>query len=347
MNQIKRIAALTLAAAAAVLTVPSAAAAQTTDTPIVAKIGNFTLSGSPWLPTSLFDVTVSNAGPTAAKGYFSLNLPPSVELRATDLCTDRETGPRYVTWVCGGETLTSGASRVYRLRATSATLEPVFGVRDMGSVAGRTARGAIGRQDTFFINWPDRMPLRLSATAGTTTRGVTSVKVRVTNAGTSAIAGYSLMVMTPKGVKVASPGCSGAGRLGTAGCEVYRHDALPGGVLKAGATDTFRVQVTAAGKPRALRMYLAPTKRYTNRDTSATLTVGGAASAPTAETWRDVPQVAPSASRAAEGGAGGGQADSGAGARTGPHAGVLVGGGGFLAVLCGGLLLLARRRRTT
>ncbi|MCG5446268.1 LPXTG cell wall anchor domain-containing protein [Micromonospora sp. NIE79] len=274
-------------------TVAGAAAAKPTVSPsttagsaaptILARGDIAFLSGDPWQPSGPLEVKVINEGGTAAKGFFLLRLPPDADLTAGGDCRAGDGATR--TWVCGGAELPAGGDRTYRLTVTSSAAQPVFGVTEWGSVAGRDATGREDRPTDFRINWPDRTTLRLRATAGPVVDGAATLRVRVTNTGAFDIGGYSLNVATPDGVRVTAPGCSGRGRMHGVGCEILRERRLA-----SGATDGFDVRVAATGGTTSIRLWLAPTNRYTNRDTSVTLRLtsggsggGGATTAPAAD----------------------------------------------------------------
>ena len=96
--------------------------------------------------------------------------------------------------------------------------------------------------------------------------------MRVTNTGTFDIGGYSLNITTPTGVRVTAPACSDSGRMNGVGCEILRQR-----VLADGATDSFDVRLTVTGGTKSVRLSLAPTNRYINRDAATTLRLGGRA----------------------------------------------------------------------
>lgn len=308
---------LTLAAAAAailapVLALPSPASAAAG--PVTALAQRVALGSDPWIPTGELRVEVANGGDTEQKAFFRLNLPQSVKLDTTKGCTAVD----GQTWTCGGDVLASKGTRTYTLKVTSTILEPVFGIESEGWVEGRTADGESGGRNAFSVRWPDRLPVKLAATAAPVTGGATEVDVKVTNAGTFTMGGYSLMIKTPKGVTVVSPGCSDSGRMDGVGCEVYR-----AGPVRNGATDRFTVKLKVTATPVTVQFFLAPTNRYTNRDTSVDLTLKAAAGAG-AGTGTDTDPTLPV---------------------TGARTQILLAAGGGLVVLGAGLLLLVRRRR--
>ncbi|MEV4499772.1 LPXTG cell wall anchor domain-containing protein [Micromonospora arborensis] len=254
----------TAAPAATPTASPSATAAPT----VTARGDIVFLAQDPWFPSGPLEVTVKNPGATAAKGFFVLRLPDFVEPTSGADCRSLSGTPR--SWLCGGAELPAGGERAYRLTVTSSTPEPVFGVSAWGSVAGRDAAGVTDGFTDFRINWPDRTSLRLRATAAPIVDGMTTVRVRVTNAGTFDIGGYSFTITTPDGVRVTAPACSDSGRMNGVGCEVLRR-----GVLADGATDSFDVRLSVTGGTKTVRLSLAPTSRYTNKDTALTLRLGG------------------------------------------------------------------------
>ncbi|RKN49242.1 LPXTG cell wall anchor domain-containing protein [Micromonospora endolithica] len=280
------------------------------------------LSGDPWRPSAPLPVVVTNRGTVAARGWFVLRLPSGVEVTAGGDCAAVAGAPQ--TWRCGGGQVPAGGTRSYRLTLVSTTGEPVFGVRAWGSVAGRDTAGRTEPPAEFRINWPDRTALRLVATVGPVVDGVAVVQVRVTNSGTFDIGGYSLNVTTPSGVRVTDPDCSGSGRLNGVGCEIQRNGRLAGK-----ATDAYQVRLAVTGGPRTVRLYLAPTNRYTNTDTSVTLRLatgtGSGGGAPTAG------PATPSGTAAAEL------------PRTGSGSIGYALAGAALVALGGGLLLFRRR----
>jgi LPXTG-motif cell wall-anchored protein len=247
---------------------PAASPDATAPLTITARGDLLFLGGDPWSPSSPLTVVVKNLGSTAAKGFFLLRLPASVDLTSVGDCRALPGTPR--TWLCGGAELPALGERVYRLAVTSSTPEPVFGLREWGSVAGRDAAGVTERFVDFWINWPDRTSLRLRPTAAPVVDGMTTVRVRVTNTGTFDISGYSLAVTTPAGVRVTAPACSNSGRMDGVGCEIVRPS-----VLADGATDSFDVRLAVTGGAQTVRLALTPASRYTNKDTALTLRLSG------------------------------------------------------------------------
>ncbi|MFI7605418.1 LPXTG cell wall anchor domain-containing protein [Micromonospora sp. NPDC049366] len=242
---------------------------------ILARADLVFLGGDPWRPSGPLVITMRNLGPAAAKGFFVLRLPSMVELTGPGDC--RAAGGPGKGWICGGAEIAAGGTREYRLRVTSSVPEAVFGVDSAGSVAGRDAAGTTERPTEFRISWPDKIALRLRASAGPVVDGTTTVTARVTNASTFALGGYSLNVTTPAGVRVVEPGCSDSGRMDGVGCELLRT-----GPLAAGATETVRVRLAVSGGSTNVRLFLGPGNRYTNRDISVTLRLSGAAATSTA-----------------------------------------------------------------
>ncbi|MGK5739005.1 LPXTG cell wall anchor domain-containing protein [Micromonospora sp. URMC 103] len=247
---------------------PAPAASPDAPGAVLAFADHVFLNGDPWRPSAPLTVTVFNEGQTATPGFFVLRLPPGVAL--TDRGNCRPAAGASATWTCGGAEVAPGGRREYRLTVTSSTAEPVFGVDAWGSVTGRDGTGVTTRTVDVRINWPDRTSLRLGATAAPVVDGQTTVAVRVTNAGTFAIGGYALNVTTPDGVRVIGPSCSDSGRMDGVGCEILRSGPVP-----AGAADRFAVRLAVTGGTRTVRLNLAPTERYTNRDTSVALRLAG------------------------------------------------------------------------
>jgi hypothetical protein len=252
-------------AALAMLSLAPPAAAREPEPPISALATRVALGGDPWRPTGTLRVEVVNTGTEPVAGSFVLHLPESVVPTRSPVCR-RADGPHQPAWVCGGANLPAGGRKVYSVPVRSTLLEPTFGTQALGWVAGRTADGRQERQREFVIAWPDRLPLRLAATAGRWVDGHVDVAVRVTNAGTFTLGGYSLNVRTPDGVRVTSPRCTDSGRMSGAGCEIFR-----GSRLKAAATDAFTVRLSVKPGKASVRLFLAPTNRYTNHDTVVTL----------------------------------------------------------------------------
>lgn len=305
---------LTLAAAAAtaalapLLALPSPAAAAAG--PISAVAGRVALGSDPWIPTGDLAVHVANGDDTEREAFFRLHLPHAVKLDSTKGCTAVDES----TWTCGGDVLAAGGQKTYTFAVRSTIAEPVFEIENEGWVEGRTADGDSGGRNAFSFRWPDRLPLKLAATSGPVADGTTEVEVRVTNAGTFTMGGYSLMVKTPKGVSVVSPACTDSGRMSGVGCELYR-----AGTVRAGATDRFTVRLKVTGTPVTVNLLLAPTNRYTNRDTAVDLTLKPASGA-----GNDGTPTLPV---------------------TGSRTPVLFAIGGGLVLLGAGMLLLLRRRR--
>jgi hypothetical protein len=306
MNRIIRVAALGLAAAvatsSAVLTAPSVAAARGSSAPdgaISALADLALLAGNPWRPGADTDVVVRNDGPVDARGFFLLTLPEGVELGATDGCDTIPAGGDQ-TWVCGGDRISAGGSRTYPIRVNAQAEPPEFGVQRYGYVTGRDEQGRLGRRTGFRITWPDRTELRLTAAKGSIADGAAKVAVRVSNAGSFPIGGYSLVVETDTGMRVISKGCASVGA-DPGPCRIDRN-----AMLEAGATDRFTVTLAPApgDRPQSVHLLLTPSDRYTNPDTTATLT------------WKGAPAVSPSHARpspAAEPGPAGGTPDTSAG----------------------------------
>ncbi|MFG3705003.1 LPXTG cell wall anchor domain-containing protein [Micromonospora sp. NPDC047670] len=306
---------------------PSPTATPAAGTPtVIARADHVFLKGDPWHPSGSMEVAVTNMGTAAARGSFVLRLPAGVGVTSGGDCRADAAAAR--TWVCGGTELPAGGRRTYRLRLTATAAEPVFGVQVWGSVAGRDAAGVTDRPTDFRINWPDRTTLRLRATATPIVDGKVTLTARVTNTGAFSIGGYALNVVTPDGVRVTAPACSDSGRMAGVGCEIPRPD-----VLGEDATDTVRVRLSVSGDAPTVRLYLAPTNRYTNEDTSITLRLaadGGATASPSADPSRT---ATPTTSAT-----GGTELP-----RTGPAGAAYALAGAALLALGAGLLLLRRR----
>jgi LPXTG-motif cell wall-anchored protein len=315
MRRILGLAAIATAVLTPVLAVSGTASAAPGELgPISASAGKVALGSNPWVPTGELRVTVTNEAETEQKGFFLLRLPTSATLESSKLCKPVEER----AWKCGGDPVAPGGKREYTVAITSTIPEPVFGRSDEGFVQGQTEAGVGGGRTIFTIAWPDRLPLRLAATSKPVANGTTDVDVKVTNAGTFTMGGYSLMVKTPKGVTVVSPACSDSGRMGDAGCELYRD-----GQLKAGDTDQFTVRLKVTSTPVTVELFLAPTNRYTNKDTRVDLVLKAAA----------------------QGGGGGTGGNEPTLPVTGSRTNLLIGTGAGLVVLGAGLLLALRRRR--
>ncbi|MEU5945703.1 LPXTG cell wall anchor domain-containing protein [Micromonospora sp. NPDC047465] len=295
---------------------------------VIARADHVFLNGDPWHPSAPLEVAVTNEGTSPTKGFFVLRLPTGVGLTSGGDCRADAGAAR--TWVCGGTELPAGGRRTYRLRLTSTAAEPVFGVQAWGSVAGRDAAGVTDRPTDFRVNWPDRTSLRLRATATPVVDGKVTLTARVTNTGAFSIGGYALNVVTPDGVRVTGPTCSDSGRMNGVGCEILRPDAL-----EEDATDTVRVRLAVSGDAPSVRLYLAPTNRYTNEDTTVTLRLaagggGGATTSPSAGPSRTAAPTTPAT--------GGTELP-----RTGPAGTAYALVGTALLALGAGLLLLRRR----
>ncbi|MBM7493091.1 LPXTG-motif cell wall-anchored protein [Micromonospora luteifusca] len=258
----------TLAGPAAAAPAPTASPSATAAPTVTARGDIVFLAQDPWFPSGPLEVTVKNPGATAAKGFFVLRLPNSVEPTSGGDCKAISGTPR--SWLCGGAELPAGGERAYRLVVTSSAPKPVFGVSAWGSVAGRDAAGVTDQFTDFRINWPDRASLRLRATAAPVVDGMTTVRVQVTNTGTFDIGGYSLNITTPAGVRVTAPACSDSGRMNGVGCEIPRRR-----VIADSATDSFDVRLTVTAGTKTVQLSLAPTDRYTNKDSALTLRLGG------------------------------------------------------------------------
>ncbi|WP_326564342.1 LPXTG cell wall anchor domain-containing protein [Micromonospora peucetia] len=340
-----------LAAAVALLALPAlappASAHIPTPTPtaavkptLIARASLVSLSGDPWRPSGSLEVSVINRGKAAAKGFFVLRLPPGLDVTSGGDCRGAGS-PR--TWICGGTEVPAGGRREYPLTLRSTAAKPVFGVQKWGSVAGRDAAGDTESPTDFRINWPDRTSLRLRATASPVNDGSMGVTARVQNTGTFAIGGYSLNVVTPKGVQVIWPLCSDSGRMAGVGCEILRSN-----VLKAGATETVHIRLAVIGGGKIIRVYLAPTNRYTNKDTSVTLHVpggggGGAPTTPPSATPSATPTPSATSSPSASSSPTTPAGDGAELPRTGPAGTTYALFGAALLALGAGLLLLRRR----
>jgi LPXTG-motif cell wall-anchored protein len=307
---------IVLAAAAAAVVTPVFAfpsPASATPGPITALPHKVALGGSPWLPSGELVVDVGNGG-AEQKGAFVVHLPHTVKLEPTKRC--RAADGDGSTWICDTDTIPAGGSRTYTLAVTSTIPEPAFGISDEGWVEGRTTTGEASNRVEFTIAWPDKLPLRLAATSGPVKDGFADVEMRVTNAGTFTMGGYSLMVKFPKGLTVVSPRCDDSGRMDGVGCEIYRP-----GPLKAGATDRFTVRMKVTTAPVTVPLFLAPTNRYTNKDTKLDLTLKAAPATTDDDAGPTLPVT---------------------GSRTTP---ILFATGGALVVAGAGILLALRRRR--
>jgi LPXTG-motif cell wall-anchored protein len=325
-------------AAAAPATSPTASPSETAVSTITARGDLVFLGGDPWSPTGPLEVSVRNSGGTAAKGFFVLRLPVNADLILGGDCRTVQGTPR--TWLCGGAELPAGGERVYRLTVASSAAEPVFGAQAWGSVAGRNAAGITDRFTEFRINWPDRTSVGLRATATPVVDGTTTVRVRVTNTGSFDIGGYSVAVTTPTGVRVTFPTCADRGRMVGVGCEILRPK-----VLADGTTDSFDVHLTVTGGEKTVRLSLTPAQRYTNRDTTVTLRLGGTGGSGAGDTRTPSPD--PTATAATPSPSASTQSASTTQAaqlpRTGPSGGAYALVGAVMLALGAGLLVLRRR----
>ncbi|MEV0152293.1 LPXTG cell wall anchor domain-containing protein [Micromonospora sp. NPDC050686] len=324
---------------------PVAAATATAipaDAPIQALPDLVFLSGDPWSPTDDLGVTVRNTGSTPARGWFLVQVPTTLAIGTGDADCRALPGEGDHRALCGGKVLTAGGSRTYHLKLRSTARTPIFDRSDWGAVTGRTDSGVSGLKREFRINWPSRTALRLTGTVGPQAGATVTVTVRVTNLGDFAVSAYSLLLRTDS--NLLTPSCRRPSREGDS-CEIYRE-----AKLAAGATDTVRLRFRPTSGMGTLRLQLAPAQRYTNRDTTLTLTLpvaGGPSAGPSASPSAG-PSASPSASpsprlttapgQAAGGGTGDELARTGANVTT--YA--LIGGG--LVALGGALLLLLRRR---
>ncbi|MGW3783183.1 LPXTG cell wall anchor domain-containing protein [Micromonospora chokoriensis] len=315
-------------AAAAPAASPTASPNETAVSTITARGDLVFLSHDPWRPSGPLEVSVRNQGATAAKGFFVLRLPDSVDLTSGGDCRAVTGTPR--SWLCGGAELPARGERTYRLTVRSSNPEPAFGVKAWGSVAGRNAAGVTDRFTEFRINWPDRTSLRLRATAAPVVDGTTTVRVKVTNTGSFDIGGYSVALTTPTGVRVTAPTCSDSGRTKGVGCEILRT-----AVLADGATDSFDVRLAVTGGEKTVRLSLTPATRYTNRDTTLTLRLGGAGGSGAGNT--STSSAEPTATAATP------SPSTAQLPRTGPSGGTYALVGAVMLALGAGLLVLRRR----
>ncbi len=334
MRRFTALAALAAAAAAPVLALagPVAAAPPAADKgPVSALAEKVFLAGDPWAPRGELTVSVRNGSDYEDRGRFLLHLPQTARLAPNQPCVLFDWNRSL--WLCEGSTLAAGESRTHTLTVRSVTSGPAFDIVDEAYVQGYSDMNETGPRNPFSIAWPNRLPLKLAATAGRVTGGAVDVAVRVTNAGSFTLGAYSVNVKTPAGVSVASPACSDTSHSVPAGCELYRTRQLA-----AGATDRFTVRLTVPTTPVTVQLVLEPAGRYTNKDTTVSLTLNGAAATtPTPATTTPAP--APPAA----GGAGGGYGPTLP--VTGDRTAALAGSGAALVALGAGLVLGLRRRR--
>ncbi len=320
---------------------PAAAAPPPTDKgPVVAFVEKVFLSGDPWAPSGELTVHVRNDSDFEDRGRFLLHLPQTARLAPNQPCVLFDWNRSQ--WLCEGGTLAAGKSRTHTLTVRSVTSGAAFDIVDEGDVQGYSDANETSARNPFSIAWPHRLPLKLAATAGPVRGGAVDVTVRVTNAGSFILGAYSVNVRTPAGVRVASPACSDTNHRIPAGCELYRTRQLA-----AGATDRFTVRLTVPATPVTVQLVLEPAARYTNKDTTVSLTLNGAAAttppAPTPTATTTPAATSPAAAPPAAGGTGGG---GGTGLPvTGDRTAVLAGSGAALVALGAGLVLSLRRRR--
>jgi LPXTG-motif cell wall-anchored protein len=341
MHRFPALAALAAAAVTPVLALagPAAAAPPAADQgPVSALAEKVFLGGDPWAPRGELTVSVRNGSEHQDRGRFLLHLPQTARLTPNQPCVLFDWNKSL--WLCEGGTLEAGESRTHTLTVQSVVNAPVFDIVDQGHVQGYSDMNETSKPISFPIAWPARLPLKLAATAGRVTGGAVDVAVRVTNAGSFTLGAYSVNVKTPAGVRVASPACSDTNHNVPAGCELYRTRQLA-----AGATDRFTIRLTVPATPVTVQLVLEPSARYTNKDTTVSLTLNGAAA-----TTPPAPAATTPAAPAAGGSGGGSTGGSGGGYGTalpvtGDRTAILAGSGAALVALGAGLVLSLRRRR--
>ncbi|SCF40188.1 LPXTG cell wall anchor domain-containing protein [Micromonospora mirobrigensis] len=299
---------------------------------IEAMVDLVNLHGDPWRPVADLTVNLRNESAKPEKAYFMLEVPANlgIDYRYDDCKQQPGGGTRKA--ICGWAQLGAHDSGIFRLGLVSLAKKPIFGQTDWGSVTGRTASGVSGQKRDFKIVWPDRTSLRLRASAKYDPDASTTVTATVTNTGSFAISGYSLMLRTD--AKRLTPACREPSR-GHNTCEIERKVRLA-----PGATDTVKLRLVGLPNRDTLHLTLAPEQRYTNRDTVVVLRLGVAGD--------ESRPAEPTPSRStAPGQAAGDNSGSGSGAelpRTGATVGTYAMAGGGLVTVGGALLLLRRRR---
>ncbi|GAA2547879.1 hypothetical protein GCM10010435_16520 [Winogradskya consettensis] len=232
--------------------------------PISMKLTDVVLAGDPRRPSAVTKVTVTNDSTQAERAGFTLSLVPNLTLgSSTDCAPTGDTGHK---WTCGGWDLAPGKSVTVGVPIVAAQPEAVFGIKIYaGTVQGITPDGRTGLPQDFAATYPAKTTLKLTVVRDPL--DPQSVQVKATNAGSIPLDAYSLIVLTPTGVKVTSTACkpSDDGQW----CEVYRNTGLA-----QGATDSFQLHLSVPTGPRDVKFYLAPTARYTNTDTTALVSVG-------------------------------------------------------------------------
>ncbi|GAA2506410.1 hypothetical protein Ahu01nite_057290 [Winogradskya humida] len=232
--------------------------------PLSVKLTDVVLGGDPRRPSAVTKVTVTNDSTQAERAGFTLSLVSNLTIgSSTDCAPTGDTGHK---WTCGGWDLAPGKSVTVGVPIVAAQPEAVFGIKIYaGTVQGITPDGRTGLPQDFAATYPAKTTLKLNVVRDPL--DPQSVQVKATNAGTIPLDAYSLIVLTPTGVKVTSTACkpSDDGQW----CEVYRNTGLA-----QGATDTFQLHLSAPNGPRDVKFYLAPTARYTNADTTALVSVG-------------------------------------------------------------------------
>ena len=146
-------------------------------------------------------------------------------------------------------------------------------VRDLrrGLVEGRTAKGEPAQRVEFTLRWPDKLPLRLAATSGPVKDGFADVEMRVTNAWDVHDGRVLADGHVPEGPH---RGLAPVRRQRPDGRRRLRD--LPFGPAEARATDRFTVRMKVTATPVTVPLFLAPTNRYTNKDSKLDLTLKAA-----------------------------------------------------------------------
>jgi len=261
------IAAMSLVALAVPATPAFARSAAALDPePISVKVSAVQLGGNPNRPTGILTVTVKNDSTRTERALFEIDLVSSLKLGpSTDCMPAVPNAPGRTLHKCGGWDLAPGKTVTVTVPLVAAQPEAAFGIALRGGhVRGESQDGRTGLPQDFFVTWPQQTTLGLGVVKDPL--DPESVRVTARNTGTVALDAYSLIVMTPAGVTVTSTAClaSDDGQF----CEVKRDSKLA-----AGASDAFQLHLAVDGV-KDVRFFLAPSARYTNSDTTATVSLG-------------------------------------------------------------------------
>lgn len=250
----------------AALASPAAAAPE--PEPISVRVTNVTLGGDPRLPSGTSTVTLTNDSKVAERAAFVFGLREGLTLGPSAECEPTAAQGAGLLWKCGSWDLEPGESTSVIVPVVTARQNFTFGVTKLvGWARGESIDGRTGLPQDFTATYPAKTQLRLEVTRDPLVP--TTARVRVTNAGSFALAGgYAMEVRSSRGLRVTSTACVTRPD-DTAACEVYR-----GGTLAVGATDSFPLHFATDSGPVGAEFNLIPAPRYTNTDTHALLTIG-------------------------------------------------------------------------